>query len=133
MISESELSRQEIPETVSVETAMEKAMKLDGYEREVALSKIDDAIYSSSELMRRIDPRSDESEVAETDNYAGQYRNNIAPPFDRAISRGRDNLTTAVRKAVADHNSKLEDPLPETQDRIIRPELGRGADVRAAC
>lgn len=123
VISESELSRQEIPETVSVETAMEKAMKLDGYEREVALSKIDDAIYSSSELMRQIDPRSDESEVAETDSYAGQYRNNIAPPFDRAISRGRDNLTTAVRKAVADHNSKLEDPLPETQDRIIRPEL----------
>jgi len=123
VISEAEQSGQEIPETVPAETAMEKAMKLDGYEREIALSKIDDAIYASSDLMRQIDPKSDQSEVSETDSYFGQYRNNVAPTFDRAISRGKDNLTTAVRKAIADHNSKLEDPLPGTQDRIIRPEL----------
>lgn len=123
VISEAEQSGQEIPETVPSETAMEKAMKLDGYEREIALSKIDDAIYASSELMRQITPRSDQSEVAETENYRGQYRNNVAPPIDRAISRGRDNLTTAIRKAIADHNSKLEDSLPGTQDGISRAEL----------
>lgn len=123
VISEAEQSGQEIPETVPAETAMEKAMKLDGYEREIALSKIDDAIYASSELMRQITPRSDQSEVAESDSFTGQYRNNIAPPFDRAISRGRDSLATAINKAIADHNSRLEDPLPGTQDRIIRPAL----------
>ena len=133
IIEEAEAAGEPIPDSVPVESAIEKAMKLEGYEREVALSKIDEAIVSAEMAARNttVNPKVDSSEIttpegattADVLSTQYNYRNKLQPEFDRAFNIGTKTLRQAIAQGVAFHNNNREAVYAGTDDSFTRAEI----------
>lgn len=133
IVAEAEAAGEPIPDSVPVESAIDKAMKLEGYEREVALSKIDEAIVSAAMAARNttVSPQVDSSEITTPEGSTTEdvlstqynYRNKLEPEFDRAFNIGTKTLRQAIAQGVAFHNNNREAVYAGTEDSFTRSEI----------
>jgi hypothetical protein len=113
---EAEANDQPIPDEIPVESALEKAMQLEGYEREVALSQIDQAILQS------ITFKQDALEIQRPTQPQG-YRFRNDPPIDRSQELSPYSLMEAVNIAIGFNNQNRNTTFPGTSDEYVKPNI----------
>ena len=126
IVADAETENVPIPDEITIESALDKAKKLTGYEREVALAAIDEAI------LKAIDLRKGATEIQKPTAEPGRYRKYVNPSINRARDR-EDSYQEDVRNyvspkdavsaAVQDNNAVTETVYDGTEDSFTKDQI----------
>tara|TARA_A100001037_G_scaffold291066_1_gene304683 strand:+ start:1965 stop:9182 length:7218 start_codon:yes stop_codon:yes gene_type:complete len=127
LADESEANGQPIPDEVPVESALEKAMQLEGYEREIALSQIDEAILQTITLKKK-------ALEIQRPHQTPDYRTKNDPPVDRSKELSGYSLMEAINRAINDNNNTRTTVFQGTDDEFVKPNItfSRIANLKGA-